>query len=322
MSAPTDEHPLPSSLHAGLRIRLFGGVSILLNDRIIPALPAKALELFCYLLLNRDRAHTREILCEVLWPGHSADLSRRYLRQALWKLKSAVPLGPADSPAYLVTEPEWVRVNLQAPWWLDVSSFERAYANSRDIPGRCLTDLQAQQLTTAASLYQGELLATWYQDWCVYERERLQQTYLAMLDQLMGYCEMRRLYATGLAYGEVILRHDRAREATHRQMMLLHYGAGDRTAALRQYERCVSALTKEFGIGPSRETGKLYEQIRADGPVGDAPTEPDLPDPTVHRSLMELHTRLDDIAASLFDVRHFLQQERGWDSGGRSRDRP
>ena len=44
-------------------------------------------------------------------------------------------------------------------------------------------------------------------------------------------------FAEPLAYGARILHCDRARERTHRRLMRLHFLAGDRTAALRQYPR-------------------------------------------------------------------------------------
>jgi DNA-binding SARP family transcriptional activator len=68
----------------------------------------------------------------------------------------------------------------------------------------------------------------------------------------------------GLAYGTEILRHDHAYEQTHRQMMRLYAMSGDRTQALHQYQRCVSALRTELDIEPSESTKELYEQIRSD----------------------------------------------------------
>lgn len=99
-----------------------------------------------------------------------------------------------------------------------------------------------QVIQNAVQLYQGPLLEGWYQDWCLYERERLQSMYLAMLDELMGYCEVRHDYETGLLYGMGIMSYDWARERTHRRLMRLHYLNGDRAAALRQYEQCAVAL--------------------------------------------------------------------------------
>jgi hypothetical protein len=44
----------------------------------------------------------------------------------------------------------------------------------------------------------------------------------------------------------------------------LHYLAGDRTGALRQYEHCIAALKEELGVNPSRHTVALCEQMRLD----------------------------------------------------------
>jgi DNA-binding SARP family transcriptional activator len=47
--------------------------------------------------------------------------------------------------------------------------------------------------------------------------------------------------------------------------------AGDRTAALRQYDHCVTALNEELGVNPSRLTVNLYNQIRLDEPLNQSP---------------------------------------------------
>src|SRR5919198_720399 len=75
---------------SALEIRLFGQVSVHQNGRPLSDLSAKALELLCYLLLHRDRGHTRETLTGVLWPEASDSLSKKYLRQTLWQLHSAL----------------------------------------------------------------------------------------------------------------------------------------------------------------------------------------------------------------------------------------
>ncbi|MGH9768785.1 MAG: bacterial transcriptional activator domain-containing protein, partial [Blastocatellia bacterium] len=41
---------------------------------------------------------------------------------------------------------------------------------------------------------------------------------------------------------------DPACERTHQQMMRLKHLAGDRTGAMRQYDRCVKALCQELGV--------------------------------------------------------------------------
>ena len=143
--------------------------------------------------------------------------------------------------------------------------FEQAFSLVREVAGHQLDAAQAQTLGQAIQLYHGDLLEGWKKDWCLCERERLQTNYLIMLDKMIGYCEAHEKYGqNGLAYGLRVLRYDPMREYTRRRLMHLHYLAGDRTAALRQYEHCVGALNEELGVKPSRLTVALYDQIRLD----------------------------------------------------------
>ncbi len=301
---------------SALEVRLFGQVSVQQGGQPLSVLPAKALELLCYLLLHRDRGHTRETLAGVLWPEASDSLSKKYLRQTLWQLHSTLVSraghGQANAEALLTLDPGWVRVNPKAGWWLDVAAFEQAYGLCRETPGRDLTDPQAQTLEAAVALYRGDLIEAWYQDWCIYERDRLQLTYLAMLEQLMGHCEARQLYAKGVGYGQCILRYDPARESTHRQLMRLYYRAGDRTTSLRQYDRCAAVVAKQFNVHPSRETVALYHQIRTDR-LEETPrqtaVEPRPIDEPGSSLLLDLHARLDHIQASLSALQQQVQHE-------------
>jgi DNA-binding SARP family transcriptional activator len=226
----------------------------------------KAEELLCYLLLYRDRPHPREHLADVLWGEISSSQSKNYLRKTLWQLQSGTDaiFQNSDCRRILSIDGEWIQVNSDSDIWLDTSVLEEAYDHVRGRLGRVLTEDEAQSLEQAVSLYRGNLLEGWYCDWCLYERERLQHLYLALLDKLMDYCEAFQLYENGLSYGERILRHDRARERTHRRLMRMHYLAGDRTAAIRQYKKCVEALHEELGVEPAKRTRVLLSMIQTD----------------------------------------------------------
>jgi len=249
-----------------LRVYLFGKFCVRRDEQVLDRFDArKVQELFCYLLLHRDHSLPRETLASILWPDTTTVQSKKSLRQALWQLQSALGShNESVSDRVLLVEPEWIRLNSEPDFWLDIAVLENAFQLVQKVPGHKLDTQQAQILQDAVQLYQGPLLEGWYQDWCLYERERLQSMYLAMLDKLMGYCEVRRDYETGLLYGMRIMCYDRARERTHRRLMRLHYLNGDRAAALRQFEQCAAALEEELNVSASKGTVALHEQILAD----------------------------------------------------------
>ena len=158
----------------------------------------------------------------------------------------------------------------------------------------------ASALEEAVELYRGDLIETLYSDWCIYERDRLQLVYLAMLEKLMGYCEDRQRYPQGIAYGQRILRYDPAREITHQHLIRLHYRGGDRTTALRWFARSAEALGRELGVAPAPQR-RARDQVRADHLDASArPVEPG------GGLLVELSRCLDQLQDSLLLVRQHV----------------
>ncbi len=252
---------------ATVTFRLFGKLQICHDGESVTGLEAgKLYELLCYLLLHRTRVHPREVLASLFWGDYPTAHAKKHLRQALWQLQTA--LDPAmvgsQSDHLLLVDVAWVQLNPAVDVWVDVAAFEEACALGVDRPGRTLDEPTAQALRHAAQLYQGDLLEGCYQDWCLFERERLQNLYLALLDRLVDYCEAHQAYEEGRIYAERSLRRDPARERAHRQLMRLWYLAGDRTAALHQYRKCVVSLEEHLGVLPAARTTWLYEQICAD----------------------------------------------------------
>lgn len=230
---------------------------------------AKVRELFSYLLLNRNRPVLREKLATVLWEDLPGAQSKRYLRKTVWQMQTALneanaPGGAAD---FLSVEAEWMQINTGPTLGLDVAQFESAYKRAEDVSGRELAADEARALMDAASLYRGELLEGWYQEWCLFERERLERMYLNMLEKLIHYCAVNGKYEAGIGYGMLALRLDRVRERTYRRLMQLHCLAGNRSEALHEYANCVDVMQKELGVAPSPRTTALYQRI-ATGELG------------------------------------------------------
>src|SRR5688572_22323578 len=81
--------------------------------------------LLVYLLLEADRAHSREALATLLWPEVPSEAARTYLRQALANLRTV--LGEA-SPLYLLIDRDGVQFNAASSVELDVAEFRALLA--------------------------------------------------------------------------------------------------------------------------------------------------------------------------------------------------
>jgi DNA-binding SARP family transcriptional activator len=129
--------------------------------------------------------------------------------------------------------------------------------------------------------------------------------YLTMLDKLMTYSMEHQEYETGFTYGSTILRYDRASERTYRQLMLMKYSAGDRTGALRLYDRCVAALAEELAVKPEARTTAIYEKIRT-GSIDNSETMAQIPHDA---SLTEVLGRLKRLQLVLTAVQKRVQRD-------------
>jgi DNA-binding SARP family transcriptional activator len=267
----------------GLYVRLFGRFEVRHNGQVVPGLHLRRTqELFAYLLLHNGRPHSREILANLMWPRSTTQQARKYLRHTLWQLQSALDSAvPIDSGGILSVDHDWLRIDREIDVWLDTAEFERAYLLVQGVSGSEFDRRQREAVQAALGLYRGDLLEGWYEDWCLFERERLQRLYLTLLGKLMVHCEMHGEYELGLECGSRALQCDVAHERIHRRMMRLHYLAGDRTGALRQYQRCVAFLREELDVEPSVRTLYLYDRIRSGRPLtlpGTAPKGPRVSD--------------------------------------------
>lgn len=295
-----------------LRINLFGKFNVMYRGENINGMQAhKVQELFCYLLLSRKQPQSRETLAELFWGGLPPIRSKKNLRQVLWRLQCVLNHESPELSCLLRTEGEWIQINPAHDFWLDVAEFENVYNAVKGKRARELTPDDFNALQDAVALYQGDLLDGWYYDWCVIERERLQIMLLMLLDKLIQYCEVQHEFDVGLAYGAEILRHDRAYERTHRQMMRLYYMAGDRTQAIHQYERCKTALHEELNVAPSQRTQDLYEQIRADAfkPPLFAVKNTVADTPELVSALSDVLSRLDGFSQALAEIKLQVKQE-------------
>lgn len=294
-------------------VSLFGKFNIERNGKQIHGFGRrKVQELFSYLLLFKNRPQPRESLPETLWGNQPSACTRKNLRLILWRLRSALKENRLSSKSLLLIDKDWIQIPPSANCWLDTAEFEKVF---NIVNGKKARELDAHDfkiMQHAVEIYKGDLLEGWYQEWCLFERERFQTMYLMLLDKLIQFCELHQKFDIGITYGTKLLRQDHAYERTHRQLMRLYFLAGHRTQALHQFERCVAALREDLGVEPSEMTRQLYDQIRLDTFTPPLRTGARALPGTAGkdgRVLKDILNRLEDVSKTLNRLEHRVQEE-------------
>lgn len=296
-----------------LRVCLFGCVKVAYttehNTQPLDArLPRSLQALFAYLLLQRQRFHSRDTLAGLFWGDYSQERARNCLNTALWRLRRTLETDGTSPGTYLITNYAGeVGFNLQSPHWLDVAAFEDQIHNTiaRSPEDLAASDIAA--LESSLQLYTGDLLEGIFDDWALREREYLRYLYLRALSFLMGYYRQQGIYEQSIVCGQKILAMDPLREEIHRELMRLYQASGQRALAVRQYENCSQVLRAELGIAPMPETSALYELIAA----GDGNGKINLKDADQAISFQAALRNLND-AIKTFEQAHQQLQHAMW----------
>jgi DNA-binding SARP family transcriptional activator len=217
-----------------------------------------------YLVLTPQQAHTREHLATLLWPDEPEAVAKKNLRQSLYRLRQL--LGNHDSENQTLRQAQGKQFFLATRITIQFNPADHYRLDTADF----LSALNDEDLETAVSLYQGDLLPGFncqsqpFDDWLRQERERYHQLAMNAFHQLTRDSLNQADFQRAQTFARRQLALEPWREEAHRQLMQALSALGERTAALAQYETCRAVLAEEFGAEPMAETAALAERIRAD----------------------------------------------------------
>jgi DNA-binding SARP family transcriptional activator/TolB-like protein/Tfp pilus assembly protein PilF len=257
------EAPRPEEL---LTIALLGPFEVKRSDGETLRLPKKAQALLAYLAMQRGRPVPREQLATLLWGNSATEQARQSLRQCLAALRNT--LG-AEASEPLVADTASVLLAPSERWAVDVAAFE-AGCQSKSVA----------DLERAGALCRDEFLAGLqipvepFNDWLTLERQRLTSWRLDLLQRLTQARAEAGDTEGAIAAARQLNALDPLREDGHRLLMRLLAASGNRSAALKQHERCTQVLRDELGIAPDAETEDLADAIRAGRSTSPALREP------------------------------------------------
>lgn len=223
-----------------IEVTLLGSPRVVRDGEPVAFDTRKAMALLAHLALA-ERPRPREVVAELLWPGHDPDHARGALRRTLSTLRSAI------GPEALAATRDRVALVRGPGMAIDVDRFRASAAAGDD---RAAVEACGGELLEGFSVRD----APAFEDWQRGEADGVRRELAAVLARLVDATR-------DLALAQRWLALDPLHEPAHRALIRLYAEGGDRAAALAQYRECVRTLSRELGVPPLAATTRLYEAI-------------------------------------------------------------
>jgi DNA-binding SARP family transcriptional activator len=242
-----------------LRVRALGALEVCVGDRVVPSSAwgsARPRELLAYLLLHPE-GRTKDQVGLAFWPDASPAQLRNNFHVTLHRLRRA--LGSAD---WVTLVGDRYQVDPALVESFDALEFERDVAAARRALVR-QREGAVELLERALAAYRGDLLdGEPAGDWHLEHRERLQRLHVEGLMDLAGRFLLAGEPARAAEAYRGVLARDDLREDALQGLMRCHAALGERSQALRAYERFATRLRHELDALPAAETARMASRLQ------------------------------------------------------------
>jgi DNA-binding SARP family transcriptional activator len=232
-------------------LRLLGGGPHVEADGLRRQIPEGSKRLVAYLALHDGWAERRTV-AGVLWPLGNDTRAAGNLRSSVWRLHgAAIDLIDSDRRALRLKADVAVDAHLVADW------AARLIEGTASVPEMTVP-------TCPAGLM--DLLPGRFEDWAVFERERLRQRLLHGLEALSRHLVGAGRISEGIAAAAGVVAIDPLRESAQRALVEAHLAAGNTAAVERIFRRYRRRVLHDLNAFPSPEFVRLIAESEADEP--------------------------------------------------------
>lgn len=233
--------PDPAIQEAPAVLCLFGGPAVLHGGRRVPV-PEGSQRLLVLIALRGGRVDRRSAAGS-LWPDGTEDRAAGNLRTAMWRLRGA-GLDLLSNEGGVVTLRGQVDVDVHAlAAWAD--RLVRGTFNDDDL------------ILEGRTLDPEELLPGWYDDWVIFERERLRQRVLHGLEALSQLLRERGRLGEAVEAALCAVHLEPLRESAQRMLLMAHLSEGNQIEARRAFNVYCRLLRSELGLKASPKLAEL-----------------------------------------------------------------
>jgi DNA-binding SARP family transcriptional activator len=221
--------------HAAALCLLGGPYLVVRGHRM--SVPEGCQRLLVLLALHGGRVPRRQA-AGLLWPDADEGRAAGNLRSALWRLR-----GTGTG----LVESDKIAVWLHPGAGTDVDSvhvWATRLIGGRALPGDLHTLWWHPEVI--------DLLPGWYDEWIIYQRERLRQQVLHALERLAELLVTGHRFAEGIEAALLAVEIEPLRETAQRRLVEAHMAEGNVCEAQRALRSYGELLRRELGIGPSQ----------------------------------------------------------------------
>jgi len=222
-------------------VLLFGGPYVIHNG-VRLEVPDGSKRLLVFVALSTGRVD-RRYAAGSLWPDGSDERAAGNLRSALWRLKCAgIDVVDSDKCTLGMRKGTVVDVGVLGEW---TARLVDGSATQNDL---CLLNWRWDTL---------DLLPGWYDDWVIFERERLRQRLLHALEALSRRLIEVNRCAEAVDAAISAVSADPLRESANRVLIEAHLAEGNLIEAHRAFERYRDSVRRELGVEPGEQLASL-----------------------------------------------------------------
>ncbi len=245
-----------------VQVQLLGKFSVLLDGKHLDNISGrKTRALLAYLLLNYPKPVHREALLDKFWGGSTTDSARNCLNVTLHAIRKCAEQVAPGKPFILFKDDSY-QFSPDLLVERDVDLFDNYWKKGRQIEQNQGMEAAVDTYHQAFAFYRGELLEDLlYEDWLSYERDRLKENMLVILDRLSGHFFEKGKFQVSLNLCQRMLEKDNCLEEAHCRAMKCYHEIGLRDKAIRQFQKCRDILKEELGCAPGKVTAELFEVV-------------------------------------------------------------
>ncbi|HYO39989.1 MAG TPA: BTAD domain-containing putative transcriptional regulator [Nocardioidaceae bacterium] len=243
-----------------LEISLLGQVAMRVDGRELSGVRGKPRQVLAILALHAGTPVSKERLADLLWEGNPPASYVSTLDSYVCVLRRQLGLS-AGRRSQLATTDVGFRLDISADVQTDLFVFRALARSTEDAANADVVD-RAEQ---AMALITGDLVSDVpYAEWAVRARD-------AFSREVVELCLRGAQRANALGESEraqrlarAAVEHDAVCEDAWRQLMLAHWFAGQRGAAIAAYGELREVMAERLGGEPGQDSQQLYLTILRD----------------------------------------------------------